>query len=188
MSYSAASAAATNAVLEIRLKFCNCISFAYFRFMFVDANFFFVVRTFSPPSFHAIHLFTAITLCSRSVSFVWVFLLSIDFSVLSLPHNILHFLGGILLCMCAHHALIHAQQTHTNKNTNATSFWKVKFDVREARHKHFSLDLLALAEIRSIFLVLSSIFLAHTFSFSSDYRRPCFPSSFLSFFWLFHLN
>lgn len=130
MSYTAA--AATDAVLEIRLKFCNCISFAYFRFMFVDTNFFFfVVRTFSLPSFHSIHFrpFTLpITLLSfflslsfsGNISFFLVFLHSIYFSVLSLPHNILHFLGVILrLCICC--ALIHDAQ-HTQTHTNTTSF------------------------------------------------------------------
>lgn len=118
MSCTAGAAAATNAVLEIRLKFCNCISFAYFRFMFVDTNFFFlvvVVRTSSPPSFHAIHLFTSITLCARRVSFILVFLHSIHFPILSLPYNILHFLCVMLLCMCAHSYTL-SKHTQTYKH------------------------------------------------------------------------
>lgn len=106
---------ATDAVLEIRLKFCNCISFAHsfvssFRcftdFVFRKSFFLYslLVRELTHTHGNMQHPFLYCVVCTT----FWIF-------------NTFH-------SMCT-----------------TISSQKVKFDVREARDKHFSVDLPSLS-------------------------------------------
>ena len=105
--------AAMDAVLEIRLKFCNCISYAYFRFMFVDTNFFFVVRTFSPPSFILSFILPPSSLITLFVHFQYLFL-SQSFCI---AYVFILSLAQQYSAFSRRHSSLYLLRTHTNALT-----------------------------------------------------------------------
>lgn len=99
---------ATDAVLEIRLKFRNCISFAYFRLISQTSSF----TPFGAPFIHR-YINTMHSRLHNTFSYCY-------------SHTTFRIHYAILLFVLQNFV------------------WKVKFDVEEARHKHFSVDLFAL--------------------------------------------
>lgn len=112
--------AATGAVLEIRLKFCNCISFAYFSFHL-------------PLVCIALHCVCAVISFFRCAHFN-----SVQHKTHAHTHTSPFFRSIVVRIPYSHFPYVLAFF-----NLHYNSFGKVKFDVRKARDKHFSADLLA---------------------------------------------
>lgn len=113
--------AATGAVLEIRLKFCNCISFAYF-----SVHLFLVCIALHCICCDFIFPLRALQLCPTQ-------------NTCTHTHTHSPFFRSIVVRI----PFSHFPYVLAFFNLHYDSFGKVKFDVRKARDKHFSVDLLS---------------------------------------------